>query len=653
VVQFFYLRTMLQHMDPSRVIPDRVRTALDTLAEGLLVLDKDERIVLANKAFAQTVGKTPAELQGSRASELPWSLHRDSQSEKEAGDGPGALPWAEAMDSGSAQTGVMLKLDADADDHRTFLVNCTPILGDDGVYRGVLSSFDDVTPLEQRKAELARMLDLLKVSSEEIRRQNEELEILATRDPLTGCLNRRAFFQEFDKHWSAALRYGHRLSCVMVDVDHFKSVNDNHGHAVGDLVLQKVAGVLKANIRDSDHVCRYGGEEFCVLLPHTDLEAADQAAERFRRAIETTPFEGLSVTASLGASCVSLGASSPQTLLDQADKCLYVAKRNGRNQVVRWDNVPEGVEIDKTAVSRTAPAAETDLAAEVPFHAVTALISALAYRDLSTAEHSRRVADLCVIAAEGIMSLSQTYILEMGALLHDIGKVGVPDSILLKPGPLTQEEWTIMHAHDRIGVEIIRASFASEELSAIVENHHAFYGGSPAGSGLPSGDAIPIGARILTIADAFDAMVSDRVYRKGRSHEEAYAELRRCAGSQFDPELVERFIHNVSARNSRQRVDLPAVSKETALSIGLQIERLAVALDNQDLTGLKVMASRLNTMAAKQGVTEIADQAAELQQTVSEDADLLTILETAGELLELCRSTQRSYLRDSSELVVK
>ena len=208
----------------------------------------------------------------------------------------------------------------------------------------------------------------------------------------------------------------------------------------------------------------------------------------------------------------------------------------------------------------------------------------MSYRDQVTAEHSRRVADLAVACAEGHLPITDCYVLEIAALLHDIGKVGVPDAILLKPGKLTAEEWKVMEKHDRIGVEIIRASFHSAQLTSIVENHHAFYGMSK--NGMPCGVEIPVTARILAIADAYDSMTSDRSYRKGRTPEDAFTELRRCAPAQFDPELVERFINVIKDRSQHQQATVDGVSKETALQIGMQMERLAQSLDNQDLDTL-------------------------------------------------------------------
>jgi len=631
----WYLKRVLKHLDPSSVIPDRVRATLDTLAEGVLVLDKDERIVMANKAFAQFTGKSAESLQGFRAPNISWS---HPKGEVAAPD----FPWLPSIRDGVTSTGVMIGMHSPSEGLRTLSVNTTPILGGDGRRRGALATFDDVTSIEKKNLQLQEMLQTLNESRDEIHRQNDELKQLATRDPLTGCLNRRAFYTQFESWWNAAQNRGQALSCVMVDIDHFKSINDNHGHSTGDHVLQQVASVLKATVSDSGLLCRYGGEEFCILLQH-GLDEADVLAEQLRAGVAEHPFDELRVTASLGVTTTGLGATEPRELLDQADKALYASKRTGRNRVTRWDRLPEDVALEVPGLDRHEAVADIEPDVPIPFHAVTALMSALAYRDTLTAEHSRRVADLCVLTARGLLSQRESYVLEVAALLHDIGKLGVPDAILLKPGPLTQEEWKVMSTHDRIGVEIIMAAFSSQELSEIVRTHHAWYSGNPREPGLPKGDDIPVRARILTIADAFDAMVSDRVYRKGRSKEDAFFELRKCASRQFDPDLVERFIQAVSADDQSRHPSLP-VSKQTALRIGVQIERLAGALDAQDFPNLSAMAGRLAATAQKEGVPAIAELAADLERSANGDSDLLSVLQLTTELLELCRSTQNSYL---------
>ncbi len=636
LVYYGYLRILFRrfNFDPSLSIPKRVRTTLDSLVEGVVIMDNQERIAIANSAFAELVGRPPGDLEGRKVSELSWAVPGTAQ--------PHALPWQRTVEGGAAELGTVLSLHVDGSQPRTLSVNSAPIMADDGTQRGIMATFDNLTVLEKKNAHLKKLLQKLKNSRQVIHEQNQALRMLATRDPLTDCLNRRAFFEVFESQWSAAERYGTPLSCVMVDIDHFKSINDRYGHATGDLVLQQVAETLNTLKRKSDVICRYGGEEFCVLLPQIDLEGAMQAAERFRGAIAAPLCAGIKVTASLGVAVMSLEATDPRELLDQADLALYAAKREGRNRVLPWN--PRMRHEDKAApdVRHATPKEDQRSASTIPFHAVTALVSALGYRHADTAEHSRRVADLCVAAASGLMSQSDSYVLEVAALLHDIGKLGVPDAVLLKPGPLDPREWTVIRTHEGMGEAIISSAFSCDLLTEIVCKHHCWYGGSPHDAGLPKGDEIPLGARLLSIADAYDAMVSDRVYRKGRPRAAAFAELRRCAGSQFDPELVERFIAVVMA-SDESRTPAFSVSKQTALKVGVQIERLACALDAGDNGSLALMASHLNAMAALHDIPPIAAAAARLEKCTAAN-DRVEITRTTIELLDLCRTTYRSYL---------
>ncbi|MFV1965129.1 MAG: diguanylate cyclase [Pirellulaceae bacterium] len=640
VIFFLYLKRNLQHLDPSRVVPERVRNALDSIPAGLVIVDRQERILLANKCFAAAVKKLPSELQGCSLARFDWQ-------DRDGTPLGSSRPWRKSIQEGAACEGLTVILAQDSNDPRCYSVRSSPIAADDGFHRGALISFEDVTELETKRVELTRALEVLRTSRDEVRKQNDHLQHLATTDPLTDCLNRRSFYEALETHWNSAQRYNHALSFVMVDLDHFKSINDTHGHSVGDLVLQKAAKTLQKSVRPSDLVCRYGGEEFCILLPQTDLDQAVMAAERYRRAIEALQLPELTVTASFGVSSIQWGAADAQAMIDHADKCLYVAKRQGRNQIVRWDEVPDDVDVDASRVPHasdedglTAPEHST----EIPFHAVSALVSALAYRDVKTAEHSRRVADLCVITASGMMSARECYVLEIAATLHDIGKIGVPDSILLKPGPLTKEEWEVMGDHDQFGIQIIDSAFASPALTEIIENHHAWYAGNPRQPGLPTGEDIPLGARILTIADAYDAIVSDRVYRKSRSQEEAFAELRRCSDTQFDRDLVERLIIAVKTRyETRARID-SRFSRQTAVALGQQIEQIAETLDKQDLRGLAALAGRMHQTAQQHEVSNLATIAKQLQHAAREQTDLQEIVNLTTELMDLCRSAQSSFL---------
>lgn len=637
---YFYLRIVLRHLNPSKVVPTRVRDALDSLAEGLLILDRDHRIVLANRAFVKLIRKPADKMIGTSVDAIKF-VSRDEGPELDS-------PWKEADETNCQVLGRLLSVDQEGARDCTFSVSAAPIRDEKGESRGLLISFEDVSALENKKRELGKMVDHLHESSEQIKNQNRKLEHLATRDPLTECFNRRSFFDRFESAWSHAVEQGAPLSAVMVDIDHFKSINDNHGHSMGDLVLKRVAKCLRETVGELNLVCRYGGEEFVILLVHHDQEKATAVGERLRKAIQALDLAPLSLTASLGVSCINSDTNDPQDLLDQADKAMYVAKRNGRNRVINWSQVSTDLVVDESKVSRQGPTAESP-EVSIPFHAVTALFSALAYRDQATASHSRRVADLAVAAGHDLLSRRECYTLEIAALLHDIGKVGVPDSILLKPGALTEEEWKVMRGHDRIGTEIVHASFGSPELSEIIENHHAHFGGHPACANLPVGDAIPEGSRLLAIADAYDAMVNDRVYRKARSQEAAFQELRRCSGTQFDPELVERFIQVVAELPDGDGKTSQSYSRDTALSIGMQVERLSSVLDDNNLAEIRTLADRLSQSAEKHGIEPIANKATELMKRVDEEQEMLQIMSTANDLLHLCRSTQRSLLEVGPE----
>jgi diguanylate cyclase (GGDEF)-like protein/PAS domain S-box-containing protein/putative nucleotidyltransferase with HDIG domain len=632
----FFLSRMLRGLDPSQAVPNRVRSALNVLAEGLLVLDQKERIMLANSALEEILGVSSVELQGQSVSSLPWE-EQSSTAEP--------YPWSSAIKDGNPRTGAILRLRTHGTDYRTFVVNAAPVRNAANSILGVVVCLEDVTPLEQERDALNKTLVQLEYSREEIRKQNEELRILATLDPLTSCLNRRAFFEQFEVHWKTSQRYNHPVSCIMIDLDHFKNVNDKWGHSVGDEVLRGVAGALRNTMRECDAICRYGGEEFCVLLPHVDIESAFLAAERFRKAVMALEFKGLQVTVSMGISSSTLGAGDIQELLLQADKSLYLAKYNGRNQSVRWDQAHQYQTIDQSETTHTPLPEIVSTNSSIPYHAVSALLSTLTYRDPGTAEHSIRVADTCVLMSSGKMPATDVYLLETAALLHDIGKIGVPDAILLKPGPLNEDEWKVINAHERIGVEIIRFAFASSELVEMVMHHHAWYDGNPSRPDLIKGKDCPLGTRILTIADAYDTMISDRIYRKAHSREEAFAELRRCAGTQFDPVLVEEFIEKVVHLPERESKPLAKVSYETAVSIGQTIESLAYALDKRQGPSLALLAGRLKITAAEKDLPRISDAAERLETAAAQDADLVELAQITQELLDLCRSVQRAYIQ--------
>jgi diguanylate cyclase (GGDEF)-like protein len=199
-----------------------------------------------------------------------------------------------------------------------------------------------VTQLHQINEALRRTLAELEASREQVRRQNDELQQLASRDPLTGCLNRRAFFEMLEDMFVAARERNKSFCCVMTDIDHFKQFNDRYGHAVGDDVIRAVVHTLQNALRPDDLLCRYGGEEFCIILPHTDLDRAGEIAKRLRAEVEmhagqsVRSADGLKITSSFGVSELTREMRDPAELIDRADTALYESKNNGRNQVTIW-----------------------------------------------------------------------------------------------------------------------------------------------------------------------------------------------------------------------------------------------------------------------------------------------------------------------------
>ena len=623
------LRATPRRLDRGSATPGHIQAALDAMTEGVILLDEHGQIVLANAAFAAHLGLSPDELRGRAASELPWR-HAD-------GDSPaGALPWTRAYEQGRVIRGAALSLDTPSGLRRTFRVNATPVLAADGSKRGATATFEDVSRLQRKNARFRKMLGLLKKSRQEVELRNRQLQELATIDPLTGCINRRSFYESLDGQWSLAERHGRRLACAMLDVDNFKRINDEHGHTFGDHVLQRVATKLQSMMRRGELLCRYGGEEFCILLAEADLEQAARAAERFRQGIMGQDYSGVTVTASFGVSAMEAGPRTAQELVDQADQALYLAKQSGRNCVVRWDRARQG----RPAEPARAPS--TAAASRLSPHAVNALLSALGHRDAATAEHCQHVATLCVSTAEGLMPDEDIRLLEVAAKVHEVGRLGMPDTILQKPGRLSQEEFMIFRRHWRVGLDIISSTFACPALTGMVRCSRAWYDGSNGETDLPKGKSIPLGARILCLANAFSAMVHDRPYRPAMSRPEALDELRKASGTQFDPDLIPVFVRGVLGPSS----DHDGVAAEAVAAveeIRQAVCDLSQAADEKNLQALRGLAQHLADAAKTHGDAALADKATALAEAaIGERPNLERVAALADELSKACRVNEPS-----------
>jgi two-component system cell cycle response regulator len=359
-----------------------------------------------------------------------------------------------------------------------------------------------------------------------------DLAEAARTDALTQLKNRLALDQEIDAELERARRAGRQLSIVIGDLDHFKVVNDELGHRAGDRALIRVARILSTHRRAGDSVGRTGGEEFTLLLPDASEHDAYLAAERVRLALAAEfADDPVPLTFSLGVASFPDHGTSVDAVIEAADQALYAAKALGRNRSIIFNREISAIFAPEGGRGVDASHLETLLS----------LTEALDIRDAGTATHSRAVGRYCaLIAAQLGMSDEQVERIEVAGRLHDIGKIGVPSAVLRKPGPLGDNEVAQVRTHPEIGAEVLSGR-GLEDLSEWVAAHHE----RPDGRGYPAGlagDEIPFEAKILAVADAYEAMTADRVYSPGIGAKAARVELLRCAGTQFDPRVIAAFM---------------------------------------------------------------------------------------------------------------
>ena len=399
----------------------------------------------------------------------------------------------------------------------------------DGTFEvsGIVS---DVTERRHLEDKLNRSMREMKVAHRELERARADAEVRAGTDELTGTFNRRHF-----AHIATEALTAKAAACglLLLDADNFKEINDAYGHAVGDAVLIDLAHRLSAGLEPGDCLARWGGEEFAILLPRA--RSADQLARRaesFRHAVSDSPIANgdvrLDLTISVGGALAPDHGETLDALLERADSCLYEAKHRGRNCVSLHPGDPRSTDAPKTATNAVESA--------------RALAFACSLREGIPQEHAAEVARLAGLTAEHLgLPARAAHRCRLAGWLHDVGKLAVPEHILNKPGPLDDAEWALMRTHPGVGADIVARIPALRQVAPAVRHHHERY----SGNGYPddlAGQAIPIEARIIAAADAYAAMTADRPYSSARTPQQAAAELRRCAGSHFDPAVVEALL---------------------------------------------------------------------------------------------------------------
>ncbi len=410
----------------------------------------------------------------------------------------------------------------------------------------------DVRMPEVPRDEIGELVGTFNTMVASLKINHDKLIERANTDSLTGLHNHQYFQERLRSELRRAERYGRPLSVMMLDIDDFKVLNDTHGHPIGDSVLQEVAQILTDGARkDIDVVCRYGGEEFSIILPETNSSDAASVAERIRENMAEHEFTGkdgasISSTVSIGVAEYPVHSSEREGLIMAADLALYQSKSMGKNRVTIFRN-------DTHADRERDPYRLYLLVNATDIDTVEAMAAAVDAKGQRSPETSRTVVEHAVeLAKELGMSESEQRDVRVASLLRDIGKLGVASNLLTKPEPLTGEELDIIRSHPMLGYSVIQKSSHLKSMLPGILYHHERWDGTGYPKGL-RGEEIPLIARIIAVIDAYHAMTITRSHSTPKSSEEALAELRRAAGMQFDPNIVEMFARIIAREQGQQK----------------------------------------------------------------------------------------------------
>ena len=483
---------------------------LTAMQEGFCLIGEAGAVLQANDAMCELVGWPREEVVGQR---WPFAWVPDDQVEFHEALG---ARWREAG-RGESDDVVLQRRDGTRFDASVTLALAS---GPDGEPLGSVLTIRDISDRKRHEADLAR---------------------LATHDTLTGLVNHRGFHERLREEIARSRRHGTRLSLAILDLDHFKHVNDTYGHPAGDRVLAEIGRRLRSLTRLGEHIARVGGEEFAWILPGTDGAGAQAAGERARRAVAREPFAHIGhLTVSVGVCELGDGAGADE-LHRLADVALYWAKDQGRNIVVR--HTPHGDGHRDLLADPAVAASDRGMR----LRAVHAIARIVEQGHPSSDGHAERVADLASsLAQRSGWAPAQARALREASLLHDVGKIVLARSVLLKPTAFDDAEWEQMRRHPVVGADMLEGLLSVGQRTW-VRGHHERWDGGGYPDGL-AGETIPEGARILAVADSWDVMTSARVYSGARALDDALDEVRRCAGRQFDPAVATALVDHLAAK---------------------------------------------------------------------------------------------------------
>lgn len=471
---------------------ERLRVTLQSIGDGVIATDEQGRVVIINPVAEELTGWTEERALGKPLDEVFQVINEIT-----------CQPYENQVDK-VLQTGVAAELD-----ERTVLVS------HNRVKRNIAAT---TAPIRDNEDKVVGVVLVFRDVSE---RQRAEAQIrhLSFHDKLTG-LHNRAFFEEELKRLDVPRQLP--LSLIIGDVNGLKLANDAFGHQEGDQLLIRIAGILRGECRQEDIIARWGGDEFAIVLPETDLPAAERVCERIRKVCSQAADAPIKPSIALGAATKGDISQSLTDVVKEAEDRMY------RNKLSEGNKTRRSI--------------------------ISSLQKTLGEKTYETEEHALRLQAYALEMGHALsLAESQLDELSLLAVLHDIGKIAIPDSILMKPASLSEEEWDTMRKHSEVGYRIAQTSYELAHVADSILAHHERRDGTGYPQGL-KGDEIPLLSRIIAIVDAYDVMTHERPYKQAISHDEAVAELRRCAGSQFDPELIQIFIELMADPEKRMLI---------------------------------------------------------------------------------------------------
>ncbi|MFZ3170790.1 MAG: HD domain-containing phosphohydrolase [Carboxydocellales bacterium] len=458
---------------------ERWKITLQSIGDAIITTDSIGRVALINKIAEELTGWTQMEAEGKL---LPEVFHIINEETRERCINPVEKVLETGMIVGIANHTALIDKDGV---ERIIADSAAPIYNQQGEILGVVLVFRDVTKEKLKEVEILQ---------------------LSYHDSLTGLYN-RTFFEDAVKRIDTERQLP--ISVIIGDVNGLKLTNDVFGHGEGDKILQRISGILQKTCRKEDVIARWGGDEFIILLPQTDEQKANIICKRIENACLKAKTRTVQLSMALGHAVKQQADQDMITVIKSAEDWMY------RHKLLESKSFRSSV--------------------------LASLKKTLFEKSNETEEHANRIGNICVGIGR-LLGFNEGELddLRLLAMLHDIGKIAISDSILMKPGPLNQEEWEVMKKHSEIGCRIAQASPELAQLAEGILSHHEKWDGTGYPQGLQGKD-IPVLSRVVAIADAYDVMTNTRIYKKPVTHEEAMAEINRCQGSQFDPEIVEAF----------------------------------------------------------------------------------------------------------------